>query len=246
MNPRERFTNRVDDYAKYRPSYPTAIVAAILDGFVAPVVADVGAGTGISARLLAQAGARVLAVEPNAEMRAKIEVRTGITVVDGSAESTTLADSSVDIMTAFQAYHWFEPDSVLVEARRILRARGRFAAVWNHRDRTDRFTGAYESIVDRYDESGGDIDRTRRSGTVLDDLRRHGWQNPRVVTASHRRALDWETLIGAARSSSYLPKSGTAYETMERELHRLFESWPAPPEFIYLTDAYIAEAPLLE
>lgn len=246
MNPRDRFTERANDYARYRPSYPKECIAAIVDGFIAPVVADLGAGTGISSRLLADAGARVFAVEPNAPMRAKIDEHRGVTVVDGSAESTTLPDCSVDVVTAFQAYHWFDPDAVLREARRIAQPHGRFAAVWNHRDRTDLFTGAYESIVDRYDESGGAIDRTRPSGTVMEDLRRLGWRDARVMTASHRRPLDWKTLIGLARSASYLPKSGADYDAMESELRRLFESWPGEAAFVYVTYAYVAEAPLVE
>lgn len=240
---KQRFTNRVDDYARYRPAYPKEIVAAILDGYTSPVVADLGAGTGISAHLLHDAGATVYAIEPNAGMRTAIVPAAGIVTIDASAEHTSLDDASVDIVTAFQAYHWFDPHAVLEEVRRITREGGRFAAVWNHRDRSDPMTGAYESIVDRYDESGGDIDRSRRSASVLEDLRRHGWRNPRVVSATHRRVLDWETMIGLARSASYLPKSGTAYESMELELRRLYETWTAEKAFIYITDAYLAQRP---
>ena len=170
-DPKERFSDRAADYARFRPSYPPEIIAGILAGFAAPVVADLGAGTGISAALLARGGATVFAIEPNASMREMIAASRSVTVVGGTAEATTLPDARVDVVTAFQAYHWFEPDRVLAEAQRILRPNGRFAAVWNHRDRSDRLTGGYESIVDRYDESGGDIDRTRRLSTVMTDLR---------------------------------------------------------------------------
>jgi SAM-dependent methyltransferase len=243
IDPKTRFSNRVGDYARYRPTYPPETIAAILDGFHSPVAADLGAGTGISAHLLRDAGASVYAVEPNAAMRDAIAEAERVIVVDASAECTSLDDASVDIVTAFQAYHWFDPDAVLKEARRITREGGRFAAVWNHRDRNDPFTGAYEAIVDRYDESAGGIDRDRRSARVLDDLRRHGWRNPRVVTARHRYALDWEAMIGLARSASYLPKTGEAYESMARELRDLFDSWPSEKAFTYVTDAYLAERP---
>lgn len=240
---KQRFTNRVDDYARYRPTYPTEIIEAILHGYTSPVVADLGAGTGISSHLLRDAGAMVYAIEPNAPMRDAIVLVDGIVTIDASAEHTSLDAASVDIVTAFQAYHWFDPRAVLEEARRIIREGGRFAAVWNHRDRSDPLTGAYESIVDRYDESGGAIDRSRRSASVLEDLRRHGWGNPRVVSTTHRRVLDWETMIGLARSASYLPKSGAAYESMARELRDLFDAWPAERAFVYITDAYLAQRP---
>ena len=108
-----RFSNRAEDYARYRPTYPGEIIAAILRDFSEPAVADLGAGTGISAKLLANAGATVYAVEPNAAMRAAIPQSGRITPVDGTAENTTLPNGSVDIVTAFQAYHWFEPPAVL-------------------------------------------------------------------------------------------------------------------------------------
>lgn len=83
-----RFGNRVDDYAKYRPSYPREAIAAILDGFCHPHVADLGAGTGISAALLADAGAFVYAVEPNANMRAALPWRDAVVAVNGTAASS--------------------------------------------------------------------------------------------------------------------------------------------------------------
>lgn len=240
----ERFTTRVDDYAKYRPVYPREIVDAILSGLRAPVVADLGAGTGISSRLLADAGAIVYAVEPNAAMRRMLSGRDSLRVVNGTAEHTTITASSVDVVTAFQAYHWFEPDRVLAEARRITRAGGRFAAVWNHRERNDPFTGAYERIVDRYDESGGDIDRTRRQSTIIDDFRRNGWNSVQTIRCAHVQLLDWAALIGFSRSASYLPKDGPAYEAMEAELRALFERSAHPIAFAWVAQTYIAQRPL--
>ena len=119
MDSTTRFSKRAEDYARYRPSYPAEAIAAILDGFTEPRLADLGAGTGISSALLADAGAHVFAIEPNAAMRSSVPSRPEIVVVDGTAESTTLPDRSVDVITAFQAYHWFDPDRVLGEAERV-------------------------------------------------------------------------------------------------------------------------------
>ncbi len=242
-DPTTRFGNRADDYVKYRPTYPSEIIAAILDGFTAPVVADLGAGTGISARLLADAGARVYAVEPNAAMRAALEPTDRIEPVDATAEATRLPDASIDIITAFQAYHWFKPDEVMDEAKRIRRMPSRFAAVWNLRDRNDPFTGAYESITDAFDESGGAVDKSRRSGTVGEDLRRHGWRDVRIVRATHRMPLDWEGMIGLARSSSYLPREGERFAEMEAAFRRLYDQWRERGiAFTWVTEAYLGDA----
>ncbi len=241
---KERFTERVADYVRYRPAYAPEIIDAVLAGFTAPAVADLGAGTGISSHLLAQRGARVFAVEPNAAMRSAIVPGPRITIVDGSAETTNLPDGSVDVVAAFQAYHWFDHDAVLREAQRIVRRDGRFAAVWNTRDRRDPFTEAYEAIVDRYDESGARHRSPGRNVTTLDDLRRHGWRNPRVVSASHTQRLDADAVIGFARSASYLPKSGAAYDAMASEMLALYDRWPEPAAFTWITEAYLAERPL--
>lgn len=238
-----RFSNRAEDYAKYRPTYPREIIDAILDGFVEPSVADLGAGTGISARLLADAGARVFAVEPNAAMRSAIPARGKVTIVNGTAEATALPDASIDIITAFQAYHWFNAGSVLAEAARITKSRSRFAAVWNHRDRDDQFTGAFEAIVDRYDTTGGAADRSRRSGTVFSDLERADWKNVRKISESHEHPLNFEAMLGFVRSASYLPREGDEYEAMVAELRRLYDRQAArnPVRFIWKTEAFIGD-----
>src|SRR5262245_49009958 len=94
LDPTGRFTQRADDYAVYRPTYPAAAIDAILDGLGAParlVAADVGAGTGIASRLLAERGVRVLAVEPNAAMRAVAAAHPRVEAHVGTAEATGLA-----------------------------------------------------------------------------------------------------------------------------------------------------------
>ncbi|MBV9438785.1 MAG: class I SAM-dependent methyltransferase, partial [Candidatus Eremiobacteraeota bacterium] len=123
MRPTARFTKRADAYAAGRPSYPPAAIDALLDGLGDPsavVAVDLGAGTGISSRLLAERGAQVLAVEPNAAMRAAAERHPRVEWIDGTAEQTGLAEASVDLVAAFQAFHWFHAPVALREAIRIL------------------------------------------------------------------------------------------------------------------------------
>lgn len=126
--PTERFSDRVADYVRYRPAYPEDLLRTLVEATgLGPgrVVADVGSGTGISAALLLRSGARVLAVEPNPEMRRAAEERLGgeprFRSVAGTAEATTLPSASVDLVTAGQAFHWFDPEPTRREWLRILR-----------------------------------------------------------------------------------------------------------------------------
>jgi SAM-dependent methyltransferase len=216
-----RFGNRVDDYARYRPSYPAESIAAVLDGFFAPQVADLGAGTGISSYLLASAGAFVYAVEPNANMRGAIPQDERIAVVSGTAESTGLEPLSVDVITAFQAYHWFEPARLFAEADRIARKRARFAAVWNERDDRDAFTRTFSEAIRPY--MSDDTETRRRSSTIDDDLERYGWGPARVLEFTQRQEMTWDAFIGRARSASYLPREGPAYDAMAGDLRTVFD-----------------------
>jgi SAM-dependent methyltransferase len=243
MDSTTRFGNRADDYAKYRPTYPHEAVAAILDGFAAPVIADLGAGTGISAVLLAGAGATVYAIEPNAPMREQIGAHARITAIDGTAEATTLPDASIDIVTAFQAYHWFDPPRVFAEATRIGRRPVRFAAVWNERDDSDPFTRAYSEIIERYYRDDTEPRRRGIEGMVDAQLRDAGWSNARTLNFANRHDLDWEALIGRARSSSFLPREGPEYERMAAELRALYDRAAdfGGARFVLVTGVHLAE-----
>jgi SAM-dependent methyltransferase len=116
LDPKARFSDRVDDYRKYRPGYPPEVLNVLGERCglgPASVVADIGSGTGILTALLLDKAASVFAVEPNSPMRAAAEValgsRPGFRSIPGSAEATTLPDASVDLVTAAQAFHWFDP-----------------------------------------------------------------------------------------------------------------------------------------
>jgi len=148
LAPTTRFSDRAADYVRYRPDYPAAAIDRMLAGLRTPpeiVAADVGAGTGISARRLAERGARVWAVEPNAEMRAAAAPHPLVTWHDGTAEATGLDRASVDLVLCAQAFHWFRPPEAVAEFARILRPGGRLAIVWNRRDRSDPLTWATSS-----------------------------------------------------------------------------------------------------
>ena len=122
MNPQGRFSNRAENYAKYRPSYSSEVVDRIINNFNLNIVAvDIGAGTGISSRLLADREIKVMAIEPNEAMRGAAEIHPLVEFRDTSAENTGLGDNSVDLVTCFQAFHWFKPELTLKEWARILK-----------------------------------------------------------------------------------------------------------------------------
>jgi ubiquinone/menaquinone biosynthesis C-methylase UbiE len=144
-NATTRFSDRVENYVRYRPGYPPQVLDVLrAETGLAPehVIADVGSGTGISARLFLDAGHAVHAVEPNAEMRAAAEAMLGggarFHSVAGSAEATTLPDASVDYVVAAQAFHWFDPAAVRPEWKRILRPGGWMCCCGTRARRTAR------------------------------------------------------------------------------------------------------------
>ena len=150
MNPLTYFSDAAADYAKYRPTYPEVAIDKVLSGLGLRsqiVAADIGAGTGIASRQLAEKGIKVFAVEPNAEMRQAAISHPLIEFCDGTAEATNLPDASVDLVVCFQAFHWFDRDRSLSEFRRILKPAGRLALVWNFWNFEDKFTKEYYYLI---------------------------------------------------------------------------------------------------
>src|SRR6184192_3848291 len=131
QDPTQRFSSRVENYVRYRPGYPPAVIDLLKNECAltpSAVIADVASGTGIFTRLLLENGNRVYGVEPNQAMResgeASLASYRNFTSVHGTAEDTTLSDTSVDLVTAAQAAHWFDRDRALEEFRRVLKPAG--------------------------------------------------------------------------------------------------------------------------
>ncbi|HEY5228851.1 MAG TPA: class I SAM-dependent methyltransferase [Opitutaceae bacterium] len=230
VDPLGRFSDRVGDYVKYRPTYPSALVAFLREhaGLGASMaVADVGSGTGIFTGLLLGTGARVLAVEPNNAMRHAAEQAFGgtanFTSIKGTAEATGLAAQSVSLVTCAQAFHWFKPEEAQREFQRILSPNGLCGLIWNTAViAASDFAIGYEKLKV---EHGTDHNQIRhedivKSGRV--DLffgagkwKRHTFPNHQV--------LDLTGLRGRLLSSSYAPKKGSPkHEPMMAALDRLF------------------------
>ncbi|MFL5925958.1 MAG: class I SAM-dependent methyltransferase [Gaiellaceae bacterium] len=145
------FARAADVYERARPSYPVEAVAWMAQrcalGAESTVV-DVGAGTGKLTRLLPAIGARVVAIEPVAEMRAKLDaLGTGVEVVDGTAESIPLPDRSATAITVAQAFHWFVHERALPELHRVLAPGGYLVLFWNNRDLDDPVQRGVEELL---------------------------------------------------------------------------------------------------
>ncbi len=221
-----RFAQRAQSYAAFRPSYPAEAIDAALDGLADPAtltIADVGAGTGIASRLFAQRGAAVVAIEPNLRMRGQAEPHPAVRWIDGTAEHMGLADASVDLIVACQAFHWFATVDVMHEFRRV--ARRRAAILQYERDERDPFTKAYGDVVRAY--ATDDTESLRQRALAAFEQ----FPGARIGrTASYfTQVLDREALLGRAASSSYLPASGEAADALARELHALFDRYAAGP-----------------
>lgn len=222
MNPTGRFTERAADYVTGRPSYPQGALDAIFDGFPdvgSLTVADLGAGTGISARLMAERGAQVIAVEPNAAMRDAAEPDERVRWVAATAETTGLEEAEVDIATVFQAFHWFDHRRALNEMIRIVRPGGRAAVIYNERDESDAFTAAYGELVRQYHT---DETEARRAEALDAFAFFEGWHRPRRIRVPNAQVMDRAGLLARTRSTSYLPKEGRAAAQLQSGVEGLF------------------------
>lgn len=219
-NATERFSERATAYGQHRPTYPKPAIDALLRGLGSEdhlIVADVGAGTGISANLLAQRVANVIAVEPNAAMRGKGEPRPNVHWEDGSAEALPLPDKSVDLAVAFQAFHWFDPLRAFAEFARV--SRRRVALVQYERDESQPFSAAYAAIVRRYATDDTEALRLR----TMETFKKLAGGALRESVVPSKQRLTLEGVIGRVDSSSYLPREGEAAQALRAEMRGLFD-----------------------
>jgi SAM-dependent methyltransferase len=230
MDPTERFSARAEVYARARPAYPPETLRILQEHYgLGPttVVADLGAGTGIFTRLLLEAGATVYAVEPNSDMREEAErasrEQRGFVAIAGRAEATGLGDASVDLVTAAQAFHWFELAGFRRELVRILRREGRAALIWNDRDVDGTpFLREYEAILQRHCPGFLELQGKSDTPAKFDEVfGGGGWS--RHVAANEQR-LDRDALVNRVMSASYAPAPGTpGHVALVEALHSAFD-----------------------
>lgn len=238
----EKFTGKADVYDKYRPTYPAELIEWLWEKTHADTVADIGAGTGIFTKCLSAKHWKITAVEPNADMLEKLRANlSGIEIVNAPAESTGIASASVDLVTAAQAFHWFDKGKFMAECQRIFTPNGRLAVIWNTRTETDMQKERNEI----FQRNAGQYDSVK--GNLNDD----GKFAPEKYFSEYERVsflqsmtMDMEQYVGCEMSRSYAPKKGTPlYDVQLDELTRLFEKYQKGGivDVPYKTDCYLGK-----
>jgi SAM-dependent methyltransferase len=230
-NATSRFSDRVENYVRYRPGYPADALQCLRDECgLKPehVIADIASGTGIWTRMLLENGNRVFGVEPNAEMRQGggrlLANFPRFTSIEGKAEATTLADASVDFVTAAQAAHWFDRERARQEFVRILKPGGWLVLLWNERvvDGTP-FLREYEQLLLTFGTDYKDV-RHERTTEAVNEFFDPAPYHERVFAM--RQEFDYAGLEGRLLSSSYAPgPEHPQHQPMLSELRRIFDEY---------------------
>lgn len=229
LGPTERFSDRVEDYVKYRPHYAPDVAQALQEACglsPAHLVVDVGCGTGLLAKIFLANGNRVIGVEPNAEMREAGEQFLSsfreFSMVAGTAEATTLSDRCADFVVAGQAFHWFHPQPTRTEFARIMKPEGWVVLIWHDRDLgSTPFLRAYEDFLQRHATDYSTVAHNKVANYGALEQFYSPNQMQLIVQATQQR-FDLDGLRGRLLSSSYAPRQGPGAEVMLKELPELF------------------------
>lgn len=223
-----RFDDRVANYVKYRPDYPTEIIGYLADNCDLTsdsIIADVGSGPGISCKIFLENGNRVYGVEPNEAMRNAAKEYLGaypnFTSINGSSDATTLDDNLIDLVVAAQAFHWFDADKARTEFRRILKPNGQVVLIWNERRLdADEFHREYEGLLLKY---ANDYSSVRHENIAATDLRAFFQKDFAAKSFANQQVFNFDGIKGRMLSSSYMPNVDSPnYRELIDELAALF------------------------
>jgi len=246
----QRFSGRVENYIKYRPGYPPAVIDLLKQECALAresVIADIGSGTGILSELFLKNGNRVYGVEPNREMREAgeglLKPYLNFISVTGTAETTTLPESSVDFVTAGQAFHWFDREKARCEFRRILKPRGWVVLIWNERlTEISPFLRAYEELLHKFGADYAAVDHRHVDAEAIETFFA---PQPFILRQfENRQVVDFEGAKGRLLSSSYTPEPGDPnFQPMLENLRKIFDKFQSDGKvaFDYLAQMYLGQ-----
>lgn len=229
----DRFSDRVQNYVKFRPHYPEEVITLLLNEKIisnGSVIADIGSGTGISAELFLKNNFKVFGIEPNEPMRKAAEEILGpytknnlFVSVNAAAEQTTLEDKSIDTIISAQAFHWFKQEEFKKECKRILKPNGSLVLMWNDRrtNSTD-FLKVYEDFLQMFGTDYKEVNHKNvQDKKIFDNFFGEGKYNE--FTLFNFQDVDFEGLKGRVLSSSYMPnESHQDYNHMMNTLKKIF------------------------
>ncbi len=249
IDPTTRFSSRVENYVRYRPGYPAALIPLLESecGLTREtIVADVGSGPGFLTELFLKHGNKVFGVEPNAEMRGAgdrlLTKYPSFVSVNATAEATTLPDSSIDLVVAGQAFHWFQRDAAKAEFTRILKPGGWVALVWNgFRVEASPVVRGYHELLVKY---GTDYQEVSREIETCDIEYLFSPREYREASFPFKQVFDFTGLKGRLLSASYAPQpQDPDYENMIEDLRTVFDANEknGAVDFDYETEVYYGQ-----
>ncbi|MDB5115506.1 MAG: class SAM-dependent methyltransferase [Mucilaginibacter sp.] len=248
--PTQRFSNRVENYVKFRPGYPDEAISFLVKEAklsIHSVIADVGSGTGIFTRLLLDQGFTVYAVEPNDAMREsagkQLHTYPNFHSVNGTAELTTLSNHSIDLVVCAQAFHWFDQQKTKIEFKRILNPNGLVALIWNNRQiDIDEFAIAYELLLQQQGSDYKEVNHRNITDVDFSNFFKNG--KYQLAKYTNVQVFDEDGLVGRAFSSSYIPPKDTEAGAVFLEaLKQLFAQYQVEGtvNFQYQTEVYLGK-----
>lgn len=227
-DPIKRFSNRVSNYLKYRPHYPKEIISYLISKGIVKrdsTIADMGSGTGILTEIFLKNGNPVYGIEPNNEMRKAgekyLKKYSNFISIKGTAEKSKLRKNSIDIITAGQAFHWFEFKKAKSEFKRILKPGGCVILIWNTKKNSTPFLKSYNNLLLKY---GTDYELVRQE-TVGDEILSVFFDKGyKSLSFYNEQIMDYKSLKGRLLSSSYIPlRNDKKFREMILELKAAFD-----------------------
>jgi len=224
-----RFSNRVENYVKYRPHYPQEMIDYMKEQKILTdkaVIADIGSGTGISSEPFLKNGNMVYGVEPNKEMREAAErllAKYGnFKSVNGSAEETTIESRSIDLIIAGQAFHWFDVAKAKIEFKRIIKPGGYAALIWNIKKSKDSpLMQEYEKLMIYHGKDYKELRHENVGEKEFNILFDNGYK---IKFFDNEQVMDYDGLKGRILSASYIPADGEpGYESVIIDVKKMFD-----------------------